>query len=164
MLQKIRNWSQRLNGLNELVVGVLMALLVLDVWVGVLDRYLIHWQLSWVEELARYIMIWAILLAVPCAVCSRAHIGLDLLTRKFNPTGQRMALFIADLAMILFFLYIAYSGVTFAAKGLVQLSTVFGLQMAFPYAAIPVAFSLAALQTFVLMMTDAVPDTHEGAN
>ncbi len=164
----MRKWMQtmslRLNGANELLVGVLMGLLVLDVWAGVLDRYLIHWQLNWVEELARYIMIWAIMLAVPCAACSRAHIGLDLLTRKLPLAGQRLCLFVADLAMLLFFLYIAYAGVNFTAKGLAQLSTVFSTPMAFPYAAIPVAFSLAALQTFVLMIAGTAPVADEGGN
>lgn len=164
MIERLQHFSQKLNRSNELIVGVLMGLLVIDVWVGVLDRYLIHWQLSWVEELARYIMIWAIMLAVPCAVCQRAHIGLDLLTRKLSPSAQRATVIFGDLVMGLFFLYIAYAGVTFAAKGLAQLSTVFGLQMAFPYAAIPVAFFLAALQTFLLMFANPRNTSNEGAN
>ena len=37
--------SERLNWLIERIVAALMLLLVLDVWLGVVDRYLMHWQL-----------------------------------------------------------------------------------------------------------------------
>ena len=80
----VQAFGNRLNRINERVVGGLMALLLADVWIGVLDRYLFHWQISWVEELARYIMIWAILLAVPCCSVRREHIGLDMLSRHFS--------------------------------------------------------------------------------
>ncbi|MCB1637400.1 MAG: hypothetical protein KDI15_00975, partial [Thiothrix sp.] len=64
----MRSWafkaSDRINTIVEAIVAVLMLLLVLDVWLGVADRYFFHWQLPWPEELARYLMIWAAMLAV----------------------------------------------------------------------------------------------------
>ncbi|WP_305856733.1 TRAP transporter small permease [Balneatrix alpica] len=144
--------SARLNRINQWVVGVLMAALLIDVWIGVLDRYLFHWQISWVEELARYIMIWAILLAVPCCTAAREHIGLTSLTSKLPWRWRRYLGITTDLLCILLFSYLAFSGSAFVAKGWQQLSTVFGLPMAFPYAAIPVAFGLAAVQNTLVLM------------
>ncbi|WP_231858544.1 hypothetical protein [Thalassospira xiamenensis] len=37
--------SRSLNWLVERVIAVLMLALVLDVWLGVIDRYIFHWQL-----------------------------------------------------------------------------------------------------------------------
>ncbi|WP_258549036.1 hypothetical protein [Thalassospira profundimaris] len=42
-----RTLSNGLNWLVERVIAVLMLALVLDVWLGVVDRYLVHWQLNW---------------------------------------------------------------------------------------------------------------------
>tara|TARA_R110002012_G_scaffold81645_3_gene206590 strand:+ start:6248 stop:6496 length:249 start_codon:yes stop_codon:yes gene_type:complete len=53
-----------------------MLTLVLDVWLGVADRYYFHWQLPWPEVMARYLMIWAAMLAVSSGVARRDHIGL----------------------------------------------------------------------------------------
>ena len=63
--------SDRLNRAIEAIVAAIMLLLVVDVWLGVLDRYLLHWQLPWPEELARYLMIWAAMLAVSCGIARR---------------------------------------------------------------------------------------------
>ncbi|MFC6674103.1 TRAP transporter small permease [Marinobacterium aestuariivivens] len=144
--------SGRINLLNQWVVGLLMAALLIDVWIGVLDRYLLHWQISWVEELARYIMIWAILLAVPCCSAAREHIGLTTVTSKLPRHLRRHLGILVDLLCVLFFGYIAFAGAGLVMKGLQQLSTVFGLPMAYPYAAIPVAFGLAAFQSLFALL------------
>lgn len=143
-----------LNAINEKVVGLLVLLLILDVWLGVIDRYIMHWQISWTEELARYIMIWAILLAIPCCCFRREHISLTLL-RDYFPAGlQRCVNILLDLIAVGLFVLLAITGTTFAEKGLVQYSTVFSMPMAVPYAAIPVAFSLAALQSAITLIRD----------
>lgn len=150
--------SGRINLLNQRVVGVLMAVLLLDVWIAVLDRYVLHWQISWVEELARYIMIWAILLAVPCCTAGREHIGLSTVVQHLPARLQRGLRVLVDLLSLLFFCYLAFSGTELVIKGLQQVSTVFGLPMAYPYGAIPVAFGLAALQSLLALIRDCDPD------
>jgi len=56
--------SRSLNRVVERIIAALLLVLVLDVWLGVIDRYIFHWQLPWPEELARYLMICAALLAI----------------------------------------------------------------------------------------------------
>ncbi|MDH2435028.1 TRAP transporter small permease [Pokkaliibacter sp. MBI-7] len=150
----VQAFGNRLNRINERVVGGLMALLLADVWIGVLDRYLFHWQISWVEELARYIMIWAILLAVPCCSVRREHIGLDMLSRHFSARARLLLTVLIDLLTLTFFAYLAFAGTSLVQKGFGQLSSVFGLTMALPYAAIPVSCGLAALQTLLRLLVD----------
>ena len=68
--------SRQLNRGTEVILAALMVALVLDVWIGVVDRYFFHWQLPWPEVLARYLMIWAAMLAVSSGIARREHIGL----------------------------------------------------------------------------------------
>ena len=68
--------SHQINRGTEVILAALMVALVLDVWIGVVDRYFFHWQLPWPEVLARYLMIWAAMLAVSSGIARREHIGL----------------------------------------------------------------------------------------
>ncbi|MBW3695875.1 TRAP transporter small permease [Vibrio sp. T187] len=150
----ITTTKNRLNKANQLCVGILTALLILDVWLGVLDRYLLKLQLVWVEEMARYIMIWAILMAVPCCTAGREHMGLEFVTKRFPMMTQRIIKIFVGALTTAFFAYIAYLGYAFAEKGANQLSTVFSMPMSYAYAAIPVTFALSAFQSFLVWLED----------
>ena len=151
--QHAASWlALRLDRLNRLAVGVLMAVLIIDVWVGVVDRYLLHWQINWVEEAARYFMIWAILLAVPSCTYHRQHIRLELLCDAL-PRSVRIPLArLTEVITFAFFSYLAIAGQGLVADGFEQFSGLFGMPMAVPYAAIPVSFGLAAVQTLLVFI------------
>lgn len=154
MQNSVENIGNRINWLNERVVGLLILILILDVWLGVVARYLFHWQIPWTEELARYIMIWGILLAVPCCCYRREHIGLAILQNRLPTRVLRIVNVILDLVAFVLFTLIAFTGATFAEKGLQQASMVFGMSMFIPYAVIPVTFGLSAVQTLFALIRD----------
>ena len=55
---------ERLTRTIDLVCVALMIVLVLDVWLGVFARYVWPLPITFMEEAARYLMIWVALLAV----------------------------------------------------------------------------------------------------
>ena len=63
--------SHRINWVVERVCVALLVILGLDVWLGVLVRYVIPLPLTFTEELARYLMIWMALLAVSSGIVHR---------------------------------------------------------------------------------------------
>ncbi|MGY0398871.1 MAG: TRAP transporter small permease [Ostreibacterium sp.] len=144
----------RLNRVNQICVGVLTILLILDVWLGVLDRYWLKWQLAWVEELARYIMIWAILMAVPCCTAGREHMGLEFFIKYFPKRIQQVIKVLTAGITCLFFFSIAYLGYAFTVKGAAQFSTIFALPMSYAYASIPTTFFLSGVQAFLVWLED----------
>lgn len=154
--------SAVLNRAVEAVVVILMAALVLDVWIGVLDRYLFRWQLPWPEILARYLMIWTVLLAISCAIARREHIGLTLVVDRLPPSLRRLALMTSDVLAMILFAYVVWYGVSFAAGGVDRKMMIFGLSMAPAFSALPVAGALAALQLGLVLVRDggvyALPD------
>lgn len=154
--------SAALNRAVELVVTFLMALLVLDVWVGVIDRYIFHWQLPWPEIVARYLMIWTVLLAVSCGIARREHIGLTIVIDLMPRHLMRAALIIADLLAMILFLYVLWFGWGFAMSGLNRQAMIFGMSLGPAFAAIPVSATLAALQLAFVLVRDggghAIPD------
>ena len=159
--------SRSLNWVVERVIAVLMLTLVLDVWLGVIDRYIFHWQLPWPEELARYLMIWSALLAISAGIARREHIGIGMVVLNLPIRLQRTVLFVVDLIALLAFLYLAIYGFDFAMGGMSRQAMIFGMSLALPYAAVPVASLLAAIQLLLVALRDQgrfVPiDLTEGA-
>lgn len=154
----MKSWAEkasaRINAAVEAMVAFLMLALVLDVWLGVADRYFLGWQLPWPEEMARYLMIWAAMLAVSSGIARREHIGLTALIDKL-PTGlRRMVLILVDLLALALFLYVFWYGIGFANGGASRQAMIFGASLRPFYAAIPVAAAIASVQIALVLMRD----------
>lgn len=154
----MRNWfsnaSAWLNTVVEAIVAGLMLALVFDVWLGVVDRYFFHWQLPWPEVLARYLMIWAAMLAVSSGVARRDHIGLTAFLMVLPLSLRRAFLICMDVLALALFLYVAWYGIGFAQSGAPRQAMIFGASLAPFYAAIPVAATLSSVQLVFVLMRD----------
>lgn len=143
-----------LNGILRKLCAALLGAMVLIVWFGVLSRYVLELGITWTEELARYVMIWAALLAVPVGVFQRAHIGFELLFLSLPRRAQKGLRVLLDLMAIGFFGFLAWYGVGMTAAGAQQYATIFGMTMLVPFASVPVSATLAAFQTLVVLLRD----------
>jgi TRAP-type C4-dicarboxylate transport system permease small subunit len=79
-----------------------MALLVLDVLLGVVSRYVMGKQVSWTEELACLLLVWSSFFGIALAFDSRAHLGIDLIVNMMTDTPRKTAATIAHLVTIVF--------------------------------------------------------------
>lgn len=156
--------GRRLNWFIERLCALLVAVMVVVVWLGVLSRYAIDLQITWTEELARYLMIWAALLAVSCGVHYREHVGLMVILEKMPRKIHRWFNLVLDLIGLTFFLLLLWYGINLSRDGATQYATIFNMTMALPYAAVPVSAGLAALQMLLVALKDFARVTEkEGA-
>jgi TRAP-type C4-dicarboxylate transport system permease small subunit len=146
--------GRRLNWAVERVCALLMAALVLTIWFEVLQRYLLHLGYTWGEELSRYIMIWAALLAVPCGAYRREHIGLEFVANMLSEPRRRYLRLALDLVGLAFFVFLAVYGIGMASGGRTQYATIFGMTMVVPFASVPVCGFLTSIQIIVTMLRD----------
>lgn len=146
--------SHGLNRLIEAVVAVLMLALVIDVWIGVVDRYWFHWQLPWPETLARYLMIWAALLAVSSGIARREHIGLTSFLMTLPAWFRRAVLILIDLLAIALFFYVFWFGIGFAESGATRQAMIFGATLEPFFWAIPASAFLAIVQLALVLVRD----------
>ena len=151
--RRAADWSRRLNYVMERLCALIMAVLVLDVWLGVAARYVLPWQLTFTEELARYLMIWVALLAVSCGIAGREHIGVAVLFDRLPPPLQR-PLLLLDLIAFCFFAYLFYFGLGFAGSGASRFSMIFGMSKLLPFSAVPAAAALACIQIALVAARD----------
>ena len=104
MLDILKKHALRL--LNACLIAA-VAVLVIDVLLGVASRYLWGAQIKWTEELATVLLIWVSFLGVAAAFEARAHLGIDILTERFTPGMKRkMTLFIH--LVTLFFVLVVF--------------------------------------------------------
>jgi TRAP-type transport system small permease protein len=147
-------WSQRLAGITDRAAAVLLALLVLDVWLGVLVRYALPLDLTFMEEAARYLMIWVALLAVSSGIPRREHIGVQVLFERLPPGLRRGLLGALDVLAFAFFVFLALYGLGLVERGGKTFTMIAGMSKALPFAAVPVGAALAALQIALVAVRD----------
>ncbi|MBU8848069.1 MAG: TRAP transporter small permease [Desulfobacterales bacterium] len=149
--------AYRLNWFVERVCALLVGIMVVVIWFGVIERYFLNLGHTWTEELSRYVMIWAALLAVSCGAYYREHIGLNIVKRFLPTKGGRILQTCLDLISLSFFIFLAWYGMGMADAGLGQYATIFGITMVVPFAAVPVSSSLTAFQIFAAMFRSTEP-------
>lgn len=138
--------SAAINRAVELLCAALLAVLVLDIWIGVFGRYVFELPVTWAEELARYLMIWAALLAVSCGVARREHVAVTALLHRVPIAIRRWLDVAIDLLAFAFFSFLCYFGVDMARQGATQYATIFGMTMAIPFASVSVSSALVCVQ------------------
>ncbi|MGE4298046.1 MAG: TRAP transporter small permease [Desulfovibrionaceae bacterium] len=143
-----------LNYLNERACALLVAATVAVVWFGIVERYLLALGMTWTEELARYLMIWAALLAVPCCTHRREHIGLDMLFCKLPQARQRPARIALDALGLAFFLFLSYYSFFMVKQGGSQYATIFGMTMTVPFLSVTVSCLLTVFQIMVCIVRE----------
>ena len=161
-----KRWSLRVNWLVERVCVALLALLVLDVWLGVLVRYAIPLPLTFTEELARYLMIWMALLAVSSGIAHREHIGVGFVFERLPAPVRRWLAVAFDVIGFAFFAALFWYGLGFAERGMSRVSMIYALPKGYAFAGVPLAAGLACVQLALMGVHDwfaARPPARTGA-
>jgi TRAP-type C4-dicarboxylate transport system permease small subunit len=134
------------------VCAALAAAMILIVWFGVFERYVVGMGQTWTEELARFVMIWLALLAIPCAAYYREHIGLEMILVALPLKYRKTLILYLDITCVAFFLFMTYYGILLTRDGATAYATIFSMTMVIPFASVPVSSAFAAFQFVVAMI------------
>lgn len=152
--QKLSNLIERLAAYPCIAAIGAMTFVVL---LGVLFRYVLRIPLSWSEEVARYLMIWAASLAISIGVMRREHLGIDYLITRLPYSVQKYTAVLVNLLVLWFLWVLTKFGYFMAIEGKAQLSPIlsrYGVSMVWSLSAIPVAGALAMIQTILQIVVD----------
>ena len=69
--------------LEEGFIALLLALMVTISFVQVINRYILGTGFTWALELVTYLFAWLVLFGVSYGIKTGAHIGIDVLVRRF---------------------------------------------------------------------------------
>ena len=143
--------------------GTAVALLAVTVVIVILQvffRYVLNSSLSWSEEAARYLFIWAALLGFSSSVEAGRLFSFEMLAAKLPPAGRQVCAALFALAAVAFLWALVVHGISLAVRTMSQSSPAMGMPMAIAYAALPVGGVLIALHFLARLGT---PPSDESA-
>jgi TRAP-type C4-dicarboxylate transport system permease small subunit len=146
--------SRRVNWLVERICVTLMVLLVLDVWLGVLVRYVIPLPWTFTEEAARYLMIWMALLAISSGISHREHIGVLVAFERFPPAIRKWLAVAFDVLAFGFFAIIFFYGLGFVERGFDRFTMIYQIPKGYPFIGVPLAAAFACIQLVLVAAHD----------
>ncbi|MEO8543414.1 MAG: TRAP transporter small permease [Betaproteobacteria bacterium] len=132
----------------------MMALLILPVTMQIVGRFsdkVPHY--IWTEEMARFCLIWIIMIGASVAVRDGTHFDVDVLPHPKTPAGEALSRIVVHVAITLVALIFLAFGWRFAMFGYDQSSELTGLNMIF----IHIAWPIAGL-TWVIFMAEKFYD------
>jgi len=124
---------------------LLMLAMVVDVTWQVMSRYLLERPSSYTEEIARFLLIWISFLGASYAFRQKQHLGIDLLTSRFEGNRKRWASLFGYCVCGLFALLVLTFGggqLVLLTLELKQFSGALGLPMFYVYSVIPLSGAL----------------------
>lgn len=122
----------------EWVCLLLMAVLSVDLMLGVFSRYVLMRTFVWYDEIARASFVWLVFLGAAVGVKRGSHFGLHLLVDMLPASLQRFAGAITAIVIATFAAVLVVQGWAFLELGRYQQLPVMGISKAWVYAAMPV--------------------------
>ena len=151
----------RLCDVVEKSIKVLMAALIVAMVALIASqvgfRYVLNEPLSWTEEVARHLMIWAGLLGAAVAYRHKGHLGMDILVMHLGKPMQRVVEVVLQLLSLGFFGILVIHGIPLVERTMGQLSSAIRIPMGYIYASIPFGSALIllfAMERFVRVWSD----------
>ena len=123
----------------------LMSVLVVDVFLGVFSRYVLHATFQWYDEVARLCFVWMVFLGAATAVRRGAHFRLHLLIDRFGPRLRHVTDLVVALLVLVFGSILVAGGVAMYPVARRQVTDSLELSMVWFYGALPVGGALMIL-------------------
>jgi len=134
--------------LEEILAGTFFVAGVTLIFYGVIMRYIFNEPQAWVEELARYSIIWGTFFGFGLALRHNQHIQVDILYDKLKPSMKRVLDLVATGLSIVFCLIYTYYGFVLVenrfTSGMVSLDI--GIPMWIVYLVLPISGALFLLR------------------
>lgn len=90
---------------EEILGGILMAVIFLCATFQVLNRFMLHFSAPWTEELCRYAFIWVAFLGVANGVKRGTHLNVDLIDSVLPKKVKAVLDVVLDAAFLLLMAY-----------------------------------------------------------
>lgn len=127
-------------------VALFVAILVVMV-LQVTFRYVLNSPLTWTEELARYLFIWACFLGAPVATRRGSHVTIAFVAGRL-PRGPARAVAVGvQVLSLVFFIQLAIQGAILAVRSHTVEAITLPIPWSLIYLAVPLSAVMMVLQT-----------------
>jgi TRAP-type C4-dicarboxylate transport system permease small subunit len=160
----MKKFTELLDNFLKNLLVFLMGFMTLVVTWQVVTRYVLNSPSSYTEELSTYLLIWISLLGTAYALRLRAHLGIDVLTKKLQGKARQISNLVIYLAVIVFAAAVmVYGGLhlVYVTLHLNQLSAAFRIPVGYVYLVLPLSGLLIIYYSIFLLLhpEEEVPET-----
>lgn len=117
----------------EYLTGSLFVAMIIITFLQVIFRYVFNNSLTWSEELARYLFVWATLLGAALAIKHQSHMAMDSLVAIFSLKVRKIVLVFSSILLITFSILITFSGYKLMLLAVKQKTTALEIPMPIIY-------------------------------
>lgn len=143
-------YSKLLDTVEKVIAALLIFLLAsafLVILGQVVLRYIVNIGYPWMEEYARYAIVWLAMLGSAYALRHGKHMYVNITELKLSPKAFKNLSLCFDIILIAFFTVMAKSGYEFVMTSGSTLSVGMPIKMGYLYSCIPVGMILMILAT-----------------
>lgn len=129
-------------------LGAILTILLLQIGL----RATVGRGFPWGNEVATYLLVWAVCLSAASAFWERAHLGVDLLVSKLGRLRRSVEV-LAFLTTIAFLAVFVYYGSSMTESGMNRTSPALNIPMGWIYLAIPVTGTISIINLIAVIIT-----------
>ena len=134
--------SRRLANASLRLGGFLLLLNVSDVVMGVTMRYFFGAAPIWTEELARFSMIWMVLLGAAAAFDHGDQMSIDFIVMHLPPWGKKISGLLSVLAQCVVLVVLVWFGARNVMGSWKMKTMALGVPKAIPLMAVPIGMTI----------------------
>lgn len=149
-----KSFDQAVVTVTSWIVVYLTFQMTAVVLLGVFTRYVLNDALAWIEELARYTMIWLSWIGGGLAFRRGAHLAVEFMVDAMSPAVRVAVINAGRIAVLAFLGLLVWYGLDLTSRVSMQSTVALGISMQIPYAAIPIG---AALMIYHLVVVSVCP-------
>ena len=142
----MKTFVQKFNRVEETISVIIFAVLVLDVFVGVIWRYVLNNSLVWSDELSRLLFAWLTWFGVSVGEAHKEHIKISMLTDRLPFRVQHAVSVVANVLTIVIAVVISYYVIIVSNTMAGSMYVTLKIAYAWGYWSIPVGCALYVIR------------------
>ena len=140
------------NKIVKYVIGFFLGIMVILIFFQVLFRFILPFSVPWLEELARYLMLYITFLAAAIALRHQQLISVEVLSEFLSQNNRRILKILVNVVCIVFFILLLQQGIKMLSNVATQQSPALQLPMSIPYAIIPMGALLLIMNGIAVII------------
>jgi TRAP-type C4-dicarboxylate transport system permease small subunit len=124
------------------------ATMTLVAIMGVFSRYIMQSPFMWIEEVARYLLVWMGFTAINIALRQNRHIKVEIIAKLVPAAVAKIIGYLVDALIACFFIVLLQQGYLLTVNNMMAAATCH-LSMSWILIAVPAAAALSLIQLFL---------------
>jgi TRAP-type C4-dicarboxylate transport system permease small subunit len=150
----MKRFNDLLLRLCRIMLIIMVPAMTVIVFVQVVLRYVFLSPLSWIEELARYLLVWISCFGAAYGVRKGEHIAVMFLNKKFKGYVKSALTILIHVLVIIFFMVCFVKGIGLSIRQWNVVTPALQIPRTLPYFGIPISFAIMLLFSLELFIKD----------